>query len=187
MYEENVIVTIPTAATNATELLETCPKFSPTAINISENSDICATVTEAKNDVLFLNLSVIIMAITIRGFPIKINAESMTICDGTNPPVPAESEAPKRIKNIIMKKSRSGLTRPEICILYGEEAIATPAKNAPIATENPACSASAESIKAHAIAATNSNSTEDETILKTCFSKYFAIKKVKATNNNPFA
>src|SRR3989344_3238827 len=97
-----------------------------------------------------------------------------------------ESEDPKSIKNIIRKKSRSGFTLPEIWILYGEDATATPAKKAPIATEKPICSATAESKNAQAIAATNKSSTETEAILNKLISPNLTAAQVKPARTAPF-
>jgi len=84
-----------------------------------------------------------------------------------------------------MKKSRSGLTLAEICKRYAEDAMATPAKNAPMAIEKPAIAPTADNKKAQAIAATNNNSVEVEVNLNKMGKMNFEAKYVNPTKSNP--
>ena len=67
---------------------------------------------------------------------------------------------PKDTKNMVAKKSFSGLTLPIISTLYGKEARLTPAIKAPIAIENPKeCANKAN--KKHIVKADNNKSSFD--------------------------
>src|SRR3989344_6097549 len=110
-----------------------------------------------------------ITANTIKGLPIRIKSDKSTTSQTGTAADPKPIVAPKRIKKIMTKKSRRGLTRAEIWILYCDDAIASPARNAPIASENPKKAATVEKRNAQAIAATNNNSGDEAAKLKTTF------------------
>jgi hypothetical protein len=120
---------------------------------------------EARKAVLFLNFKVSIIANIIRGLPINIKRERISIWEIRTLPAPRESEVPKSMKNMTIKKSRKGLTLAEICNLYGEEAIANPERKAPIAIENPIKAPIDANKKEAAIAETKRSSVEDEVSL----------------------
>jgi len=166
------MVTTAIAEISAESERLTCPKERPEVIKINENSETCAPVTDAKKAVLFLNFRVSIIANIIRGLPINIKRERISIWEIRTLPAPRESEVPKSIKNMTIKKSRKGLTLAEICNLYGEEAIASPERKAPMAMEKPKIAPIDANKKEAAIAEIKSSSVEDEVNLNKYFKMY---------------
>ena len=114
-----------------------CPTLTPSAIRISENSLICATVKPAWNDVLFLYPRIPISAITTRGFPIRMKRENIIAGMIRELIDPNAIWEPRRMKNAMMKKSLKGRSFALISWWNGDIDRATPATSAPISIENP--------------------------------------------------
>ena len=158
---ETVIVITPTIITIETIELVKWPIVNPIATIMNENSDIWATVSPDRYDVLLRKPSAPKIDITIIGFPNSTNAENIKAGPIADEKSPTTIRDPKRIKNIVKKKSLSGLVLEAIWKCSGKLDKESPAKKPPISNEKPKGPATkAATPNAHAILIINNKSCE---------------------------
>src|SRR3989344_83701 len=108
------IVTMASRTVSEKISWEMWPRRSPCATIMRENSDICASETEAKKDVLFLYPKKEQINITTRGFIIMVIAKNIINGFNMDSKVLSISSMPSETKNNTEKKSRRELILPII-------------------------------------------------------------------------
>lgn len=125
---------------------------------MSENSLICATVSQARKLVRLRYPIAPMMMSTIIGLPISTNAEKRIASPRVAPSSDKSSRAPRSMKKNSNRKSRTVTRRLPIASRYGVDASDAPATNAPTSLLKPNASPTAASATAHAMPASTSSS-----------------------------
>ena len=105
---------MPTSVINDIVSWERCPTFAPSTTRIRENSLIWATAVPARKPVLFLYPRNPMSAMTMRGLPTRMNAESVKAGKMAVPRDENVSFAPSEMKKRTIKKSLRLRIFPEI-------------------------------------------------------------------------
>jgi hypothetical protein len=177
-YVEINIVIIATIDTRVEALAGRTPSLTPKTTTINENSLICVSDIPVRKPALFLYPKAPIVTIMIIGLTMTMRAVN-TIAGTSRLAILAKTRfEPSEMKNIIKKKSRSGLVLAATWVLYGRGASETPARKAPISAENPSFWAKMTKQKHHARLVINRSSWDRAILEKALGRIYFAISHV---------